>query len=109
MFSIHDAIKIACAGSDQSTLAAAVGVDQSTISRWIRGETQPSFEKLMRLEVAAGRPRGYVLRLAGMIEDGADVRQALLTDADLSPEVKEVLVAAYEAALRFNSVRVDHR
>jgi DNA-binding transcriptional regulator YiaG len=71
---IHEAIRAACAGIDQRDLAKAVGVEQSTISRWIRGVTEPSFEKLMRLEVAAGRPRGFVLRLAGMIDDEAGQR-----------------------------------
>lgn len=96
---IHEAIRAACAGVDQRALAAGVGVDQSTVSRWIRGETQPSFEKLMRLELAAGRPRGFVLRLAGMIDDDASARHALDQDEALSDQARAILVAAYDAAV----------
>jgi|1186.fasta_scaffold856051_2 transcriptional regulator with XRE-family HTH domain len=97
---IHEAIRAACAGIDQRDIAKAVGVEQSTISRWMRGATQPSFEKLKRLEDAAGRPRGFVLRLAGFIDeaDGADARYAIHQDQALSVEAKSMLVAAYDAA-----------
>jgi len=104
---IHEAIRAACAGLDQRALAAGVGVDQSTISRWIRGETQPSFEKLMRLEVAAGRARGYVLRLAGMIDVEVNARHALDQDEALSDQARAILVAAYEAAVAVRS-QMDH-
>jgi transcriptional regulator with XRE-family HTH domain len=104
---IHEAIRAACAGLDQRALAAGVGVDQSTISRWIRGETQPSFEKLMRLEVAAGRARGYVLRLAGMIDVEVNARHALDQDEALSDEARAILVAAYEVAVAVRS-QMDH-
>jgi len=96
---IHEAIRAACAGVDQRVLAAGVGVDQSTISRWVRGETQPSFEKLVRLEVTAGRPRGFVLRLAGMIDDDANARHALDSDEALPDLARAMLVAAYDAAV----------
>jgi transcriptional regulator with XRE-family HTH domain len=97
---IHEAIAFVCSGWNQDELAEAMELDQSAISRWVRGKGRPSFEKLARLEDTTGHPRGSVLRLAGLINDEVNARQALALDRSLTAETRPILLAAYEAATR---------
>lgn len=102
---LHEAITLICEGHNQEALAKAVGVDQTTISRWMRGETRPTLERLATLEEAAGRPRGFVLRAAGFIDDAVSARDALDLDEVLTPENRPVLLAAYDAAVILHRVQ----
>jgi len=43
-------------GGRQATMAEAVGVQQSTVSRWVRGEVVPLHALLRRIDRAAGQP-----------------------------------------------------
>jgi transcriptional regulator with XRE-family HTH domain len=95
--SLGDAIRKACDGHPQRQLAAALGVTQSTISKWWRGEVEPVPSQIDALEIACGRPHGFVFRLAGWFGEISSVEQCLAYDATISDEGKEVILAAYRA------------
>jgi transcriptional regulator with XRE-family HTH domain len=75
-----------------------VRVDQSTVSKWVRGVSMPPLEVLPDVDAACGRPRGYVLRLAGYVEDvdPTDVVAAIDADDQLTPEMKQSLKLTYK-------------
>jgi transcriptional regulator with XRE-family HTH domain len=44
-------------------------VDQPQISKWVRGVSVPPLEVLPDVDAACGQPKGYVLRIAGYVDD----------------------------------------
>jgi transcriptional regulator with XRE-family HTH domain len=46
-----------------------VKVDQPQISKWVRGVSVPPLEVLPDVDAACNRPKGYVLRVAGYVDD----------------------------------------
>lgn len=61
-------------GLTQTELAARlqaagwVKVDQSQVSKWVRGVSVPPLDVLPDVDAACGMPRGYVLELAGFVD-----------------------------------------
>ena len=94
--SIPDAIRTALRGRTQESVAEAMGVTQPTISKWVRAETTPSFDQLASLEDACGRPRGFVLQLAGYVRCPTDARTALAADPGLDDDGRGILVDLYD-------------
>lgn len=75
-----------------------VRVDQSTVSKWVRGVSMPPLEVLPDVDAACGQARGYVLRLAGYVEDPdpTDVLAVIDADDQLTPEMKQSLKLTYK-------------
>ena len=84
----------------QTQLAARLGVAQNTISRWSTGDVEPSLEDIARIEDACGVPRGYVLRSAGYVADSRSTEEMIAADTRLDQGQRELLLAAYRAAIR---------
>lgn len=82
---LHEAIRTAYAGrARQEDIADKIGINQSQISRWSRGENLPTLEQLAQIEDAAGRPRGFILNAAGLTSPVTTVREAVAMDPNLS-------------------------
>lgn len=61
------------AGRTQAEIAAhlsAAGfpIEQTKVSRWVRGATEPRLDEVAAVEQAMGRPRGWLLARAGYAE-----------------------------------------
>lgn len=69
--------------------------DQSTISKWKRGERPIPLDVLPVVDELCGQPLGYVLRLAGYVE-AVDTRGAIMTDPHLQPAMREALATMYD-------------
>ena len=57
-------------GLTVSTMAAAIGVQPYTVTRWVRGKMQPSPDSLRRLATLFDCPVSWLQR--GVIEDEDD-------------------------------------
>jgi transcriptional regulator with XRE-family HTH domain len=51
----------------QGELAKAIGVSQSTVSEWVNGRSAPSAIQIVQVDEACGRPAGYTMRRAGLL------------------------------------------
>lgn len=98
------AIRDARSGLSQATLrdrlvAAGFPVDQTTISKWEVGTTAVPIAALPVIEEALGLARGWLLVAAGYVERQVDTRSAIALDPALTPDARDWLLAAYDAAL----------
>lgn len=97
---LHEAIRQAYTGRlRQIDLAERLGVDQTAISRWARGANRPQLEELAAIEEACGRPRGYILRLAGFVDEIVDVESAVAADPRLNDEGRRTVLITYRAVV----------
>lgn len=55
---VYPALKAALekTGYNQTTLAAATGISASVISRYVKGDIDPTVQNLLRLEEITGKP-----------------------------------------------------
>lgn len=83
----------------QLDIAAALGVDQPTVSKWARGMRRPPLDALPVTEDVCGVRKGTILRRAGYVEDGCNFRDAVLADPDLSEDDRRTLLGFYDFAL----------
>ena len=84
------------AGVSQLDIAAALDVDQPTVSKWARGMRRPPLDALPVTEQLAGVPKGTILRLAGYVDDSnVDVAAAILADPRLNDGDRLVLLDVY--------------
>ena len=83
----------------QAVLARALDTDQGTISRYERSAMEPSLDTIAAIEDACDRPRGFILRLAGYVDDSEGVLDSLSNDPVLSDDQREILAATYRAAV----------
>jgi transcriptional regulator with XRE-family HTH domain len=81
-------------GMSRKTIAEYVGVEPSTISRWVTGERSVPIEHLPKVDALCGQPLGHVLYLAGYIEP-VDVPAAIAADPALTPRYKRELTGYY--------------
>lgn len=85
-------------GLSQGGLAEAVGVAQTTISKW-ELDAHPSLDQIEAVCEALGLPRGQLLRDAGYVDDApASPEEAIRADRSLRPEDRRALLdvlAAY--------------
>lgn len=60
-----------CRGESHSQfqLALALGMTPSGVAKWEQNERQPKLVEITRVEEACGRPRGFILALAGFVTD----------------------------------------
>jgi transcriptional regulator with XRE-family HTH domain len=98
---IAQAIRSAYAGRlTQAELARQLGVAQNTISRWSTGEVEPRLDDIVAVENACKLPRGFLLRAAGYVEHDSTPEMAIAADYRLDDARRELLLAAYRAALK---------
>jgi transcriptional regulator with XRE-family HTH domain len=98
---IASAIRSAYAGRlTQAELARQLGVAQNTISRWSTGEVEPRLDDIVAVETACKLPRGFLLRAAGYVEHDSTPEMAIAADHRLDDARRELLLAAYRAALK---------
>lgn len=97
---LNQAIKRAYTGrARQEDIATALGVAQPTVSRWARGEVEPSFDQLAALEDHVDRPRGFVLMAAGFVARSLTVEDAILADPQIDDRDRDSLLALYHSMI----------
>lgn len=90
------------AGITQEEIAAELGIDQTTVSKWVQGQRWPPLDALPKIDRLCGKPRGHVLKLAGWVEDSdVDVIAAIKQDPALrDPIAREVMTELYRIFAR---------
>lgn len=88
------------AGLSQMDLAERVGIDQPRLSRYIRGVDLVPYDLLPLIDAACGKPKGHVLRLAGLVDEGVDVMAALQLDPKLGDDEREAMLLLYSTFLK---------
>lgn len=87
------------ASLSQAALGVMVGSNQSTVSSWERGESEPPPDLVFAIEDACEEPKGALSRLLGylpIIEDTPDdVETAILSCPKLDPNERELLRNIY--------------
>lgn len=83
----------------QDHLARALDVDARTYRRLETGDQRIYLDQVLDAEDACGQPAGTALRLMGVIADGSGVEGAIRTDVALSPDQREMMLAAYRAVV----------
>jgi transcriptional regulator with XRE-family HTH domain len=100
---LPDAIRDAYKGrARQEDVALAAGVDQATISRYVRGLAIPNVEVMRKIEDRALRPRGWISVQAGYVTEPLSVPEAIAMDPALTDELRASLLAGYWAAVESN-------
>jgi transcriptional regulator with XRE-family HTH domain len=84
----------------QTELADKAGIDQAKVSRYENGINEPPLGAILRIDDACKQPRGYVLRLAALINEPDTGEQAIASDARLEPEHSRALISLYNLAVR---------
>jgi transcriptional regulator with XRE-family HTH domain len=98
---LGQAIRAAYTGKfTQTELAGLLGVAQNTVSRWSTGDVEPSLADLLEIEQACGLTRGHILRTAGLVSETVTAEEVIAADTRLDPPRRELLLAAYQAAVR---------
>jgi transcriptional regulator with XRE-family HTH domain len=92
---LHEAIRSVARSSEmtQVRLAAVLGVDQRTVSRYYTGENTPAPERLAAIEDACGVARGVIYALSGFA-----TLPGVLSGIGLSRAARKQLLAAYHRA-----------
>lgn len=81
-----------------NSLAATLGIDSGTISRTINGGIRMRLDRLLEIERAMGKRKGYLLRAAGLVDDERTPRECIEDDPHLSPAYREMVLASYDSA-----------
>lgn len=89
----------------QTELAEQLGVAQNTISRWATGDVEPRLDDIVAIEKACALPRGTILRAAGYVVDSVSPEEVVAADQRLDAARRELLLAAYQAALNQSNPR----
>ena len=83
------------AGLRQEDVAAALHVDQGNVSRWARGLQKLDLDYFPKIDDLCGQPRGYLLRLAGYVDDDIDLPAIIATASELHPKQRQTLLDVY--------------
>lgn len=70
-------------GKDRKAVATELGVDVSSVGRWATGERSVPIEVLPMIDAMCQQPKGYVLRLAGYVDDEMSIEAAIESDPAL--------------------------
>lgn len=87
-------------GHSQSSLGRLIGEKQQTISKWARGESEPSLDDIANIEEKLELWRGTILRRAGYVADPTTAREAIEADPVLTHNQKLNLLDIYDGAVR---------
>lgn len=103
--------------ANAADLSRAAGIDQTQISRWLRGQGQPSLENLRRLAPIVRRPilelavkAGHFTAEEARLRDVtpeqpspvADIAEAIKQDTELLDEARQHLLNQYELLRRLS-------
>lgn len=91
--------ELAAQGRKPRWLAGELGLDPSLISRTLSGGIGLPLDRLVAIEHALGKRRGFLLRAAGLVEDSQTVRESIETDPALSDVYRPVVLAAYDSCV----------
>jgi len=80
-------------------------VAQNTISRWATGDVEPKLDDIVAIEKVCSLPRGTILRSAGYVSDHVSPEDVVASDQRLDAARRELLLAAYQAALNQSNPR----
>lgn len=84
----------------QTEVARRINTEPANISRWVNGLRVPEdLETIAALDKAFGEIPGYLLRLAGYVEDLDDPEGVIQTDTRLTPTYRQVVLDTYDAAV----------
>lgn len=83
----------------QDVIADLLNVKQATVSRWERGDSTPTLEQMIAIEDHYRRPRGSLLRDAGLIDPVDSAEKAIAADRALTPEWRKNLITIYWSAV----------
>lgn len=88
------------AGLKQEEIAAALGVDQATVSRWARGLQRIDLDYFPEIDRLCEQATGYMLTLAGYVERGhrCSVEQTVKADDVLNADERRVILGIYRLA-----------
>jgi transcriptional regulator with XRE-family HTH domain len=93
--SLGAAIRTARGRTTQQQLAELLGTDQTRVSKWENNAHRPSLEEIAAIEAALGRPLGYILIRAGLVE----LPRSLEDSIDVDPRLDDRARAALRGAL----------
>lgn len=85
------------AGVSQEDIAAALDVDQPTVSKWARGMRRPPIDALPITERLCNVKLGTILRRAGYVDDDLDARAMLVADPELTTGNRRVVLRVYDS------------
>jgi hypothetical protein len=83
----------------QGALARALGYSQPSVHQWVSGASLPKIVDIPRIEDACGRPRGFILHLAGLVAPVRTVEEALAMDPTLDDAGRSVVLGAYHGVV----------
>lgn len=86
----------------QVELAAKLAKNQSTISKWVRGENEPTLEEIASLERACDRPAGWILIAGGFVDVPSTTSDAINQDPSISDTLRELLMEQYRSAVKLS-------
>lgn len=96
---IGEALRAARGAITQKVVAAAIDVEQGTISRWESDDTRPTLEQLTAFEQATDRPKGFCLIAAGYVEVPTSVPEAAAMDSSLEHDWRDMVLQSYALAV----------
>lgn len=101
---LGDAIAAAISGvTTQRAVAQAIGVNDSTVTRWIQGVIEPTLDDIAAVERLTNRPRGWILHAAGYVANVTSVLEAIEMDSRLDGPSRRALADAYRGAVKHSS------
>lgn len=100
---IGRALKAMRGRDSQDVIAELIGVTQVTVSRWEHGKSSPTLDQMVVIEDHYGRPRGSLLRDAGLIEPVDTLEKVVAADPRLSAQWRIIVLDAYERAVEFSA------
>lgn len=101
MVAFAEAVEDALAGRTRTWLADQLGVNGSTVTRLLNGDTKEiRVDQVVALERILGTPRGQLFRAMGLIEDPTTFEEWIESQPRLSADTRRSLRAVYEAGLR---------
>lgn len=95
------------AGLRQVDIADALGVNQSSVSRWANGLEPIEIEYFPKIDELCGQPLGYLLDLAGYVSrDPLTVEEAIARDPNLTPDNRAFVLRVYRFATQDSAALV---
>lgn len=83
-------------GWSTTVLAKKIGMNATSVQRWIRGESAIDFDQIVDVGDAFGMQRGRILRMAGIVVDPASTREWIEHDPALDQRARAMLLASYD-------------
>jgi transcriptional regulator with XRE-family HTH domain len=98
MTQMGDAVRRCRGELSQVAVAERIGdmaLTQPALSDLEKGKRPPSLAQVAALEMACDRPRGFILRAAGLVDDVVTVETAIQVDPLLTDRDRDVLLVLY--------------